>query len=504
MITLPTVETKKPMNSLKNSLDYRHDIQGLRGLAVLAISIFHIDWKWLPGGFLGVDIFFVISGFLIFRIIQSEINAGSFRLVQFYSNRIKRLFPALFVVCAACTIFVSLYSLPSETIVFGKSLIATLSYVSNIYFYLETNYFYTGPGTSPLLHTWSLAVEEQYYIFLPLLLLLINKKFPTKLLSIAIVSLVLLTALSFILSKLSSTFAFYSLPSRGYQFLAGAVAALLLPLAPPCKKTASMLLIIGLAGITACAVNLNGYFYSTFTSSALATLFTVMAIFSGHSAHNVSKHLLSNPILVYLGKISYSMYLWHWPIVVFYTTAYNPTPDTAQKLMMLFASIAAGHISYQLVEQPFRHQQNNASPRKTFITATFCTALFSLIGGFYILTNGFPDRLTPYQQHIDSYIGYAHTEQNFGACFLSSSTNTNIAADPDICLKIDKQKKNYLLIGDSHAAHFYSALSSQLPDVAISHMTSSGCRPLIPVTGEKTITYRFLVQRISCKSSAPK
>lgn len=473
------------MIGIKKDLDYRQDIQGLRGLAVLAITIFHINWKWLPGGFLGVDVFFVISGFLIFRIIQSEIDRGSFSLIQFYTNRIKRIFPALFVVCAVCALLTFIYSLPSETVVFGKSLIATLAYVSNIYFYLETNYFYTGPGTSPLLHTWSLAVEEQYYIFLPLLLLAINKKFPSKLLSIAVVSLILLTAISFALSELSSTFAFYSLPSRGFQFIAGAVTALTVPIIPPSKKLATTLLFAGLTGLAACAVSLNGYFYSTFTSASLATLCAVLIIFSGGSAHNVSKYLLTNPALLYLGKISYSMYLWHWPIITFYTTAFNPTPNTAERITLLIASIVAGHFSWQFIEQPFRHQNNSASPRKTLILATTCTILFSSVGGLYVIMNGLPDRLTPEQQYIDSYVGYANADHHFGGCFTSSSGSFQDDIDPDTCIQIDENKKNYLLLGDSHAAHFYSALKSQLSSTSVSHVTASGCRPLIPTTGDK-------------------
>ena len=214
------------MSAKKHGMAYRPDIDGLRAVAVIPVILFHGGVKYVSGGFVGVDVFFVISGFLIGNIIYTEINDSRFSLLSFYNRRIRRIFPMLFVIQIFCTIGAFIWFLPNQLLTFGKSLLFTSAFASNIWFWSQAGYFAAPSELMPLLHTWSLAVEEQFYIFFPLLLLLVSSN--RRLLFYSILAILGLSfALCVYLTARTPGVAFLLIPTRAWELLAGSALAII-------------------------------------------------------------------------------------------------------------------------------------------------------------------------------------------------------------------------------------------------------------------------------------
>ena len=306
--------------ALDKRLSYRRDIDGLRCIAVLSVVAYHAGLSWLGGGFAGVDIFFVISGYLITSLILQEQLDNRFSLGNFYIRRARRLFPALFVVLASSTIFAWWLLMPREMEDFGESLATAAAFSSNFMFWSEAGYF-DGPSEfKPLLHTWSLAIEEQYYMLFPLLLLACKAagRYLSILLSVALVSLTV--AQWFISVAPAATF--FLLPHRLWELMVGsllAVAAIRYPdwfvhWTPATREAVSLI------GLLAIAVTVLTYSSETAfpgVNAALPTLGTACLIAAGIDGSTATLNLLSMRPFVAIGLISYSLYLWHWPVLVF-------------------------------------------------------------------------------------------------------------------------------------------------------------------------------------------
>ena len=301
---------------------FRFDIQALRALAVMSVLIFHISPYHLPGGYLGVDVFFVISGYLIIGQIWKLICDRNFKFVDFYANRFKRLFPPLFVVLVASSILAYYLMLPMEYKNYTEMLKASLLYYSNIWFYFQSDYFSNDLKLSPLLHTWSLSVEEQFYFIFPIILVLLSTIFKRRIMvlaSLILIGLVSLFAGHFLLYS-DAAFSFFSPFTRFWQFIIGGMVAVLPQ--PNISNRASFqvtTLSLGVIIVSLFIYNEDTPFPGLF---AVPVTLATAAIIACHCKSKFITYLTANKAILYIGNISYSLYLWHWPIIVFYKIAF--------------------------------------------------------------------------------------------------------------------------------------------------------------------------------------
>lgn len=463
---------------------YRIDIDSLRAIAVLAILIFHIDPR-LSGGFIGVDVFFVISGFLITSILIRDFDAEKFNFAFFYAKRIKRLFPALFAMLFTCTLVVLLLGLSSEIEMFGKSVISSTLYVSNFFFLSESDYFGSDLELNPLLHTWSLSVEEQFYLLFPVFLFFIYRRFKSNIFLILCLTAAISFTLSEVLIENYKSTAFFISPSRFWQFLVGSLIALKLPNIKLSRSVAESLSISGLLIIIFCIA-----FYSSETefpgvNAILPTLGAALVIISGSNSQTWSYSALSFSPLRFFGIISYSLYLWHWPVIVFYKVHINPNLDKFDKLSLFLVSILLGYLSWKFIETPARKRPIGKSSLPIYSGMALVSAVFIVFGISTINTNGYRFIFTESQLVAEDYLDY-NLEVRQGQCFLSSKSNDINSFDTENCISSVKNKTNVLLMGDSHAAHYYTSLADM--DINLSQSTSSGCKPTTEYKGSTYCT----------------
>ena len=370
-------------------LTYRPDIDGLRAIAVLAVVLYHADPTWLPGGFVGVDIFFVISGYLITKIIAGEIEQGRFSLMKFYVRRAKRILPALFVVLAA-TFLLSLALLtPSELRNLGDLMVATVLFVSNFMLWQESGYFDIAAERKPLLHTWSLAVEEQFYVLWPLALLLVlpGKRVPMR-------TLFVVVALgSFLLSCYGvvrqPAAAFFLLPTRAWELLLGAALALGLvrPIASVAWRNVATFAGALLIGGAVLLLDRNSAFPGW---NALAPcLGAALLIHAGDKGDAlVSRYVLMLKPMVFVGLISYSLYLWHWPLLSLARISQRGELTHAAVWTILGGAFVLSVLTWRYVENRFRRAPAPASAR-TLGRYALASVMVGIIGGITIYSSGF-------------------------------------------------------------------------------------------------------------------
>lgn len=339
---------------MNNRIEYRPEVDGLRALAVAAVLIYHgFDFVgWLPGGYLGVDVFFVISGYLITSII---LDKPAFTYRDFYARRIRRLIPALLLVLLASCVLAWWIMLPQATEKFGETILATLLFASNFYFVGQDNYWSEPSAMIPLLHTWSLAVEEQFYIVYPFFLLSL-RKLPLRVI-LAILVLLLLASLSFAhyWSGTRPDAAFYLLPTRAWELLAGAILAVLeMRYGRPKSARATLWLI---AASVALVISMF-WFDESVRHPSIWTLWPVvatMALIWFAGGNDPVTHVLKLPAVVGLGLISYSLYLWHFPLLAFYRLKFDVSIVGHASALIL--SLLLAWLTYLLIERPARQQK---------------------------------------------------------------------------------------------------------------------------------------------------
>lgn len=367
---------------------YRPDIDGLRAVAVLSVVIFHAlpDEAWLPGGFVGVDVFFVISGYLISKILFNEIELHRFSLASFYGRRIRRIFPALAVCLAAVMAYGFVVLMPSELAQLGKQVFFGASFVSNFALWGESGYFDRAATSKPLLHLWSLGIEEQFYILWPPLLWIAFK------LKVAIGRLIVgLLVASFAVNvalSLTDTSSDFYLPfSRFWELLAGAALAWRrdIPLNAGLKH------VISLAGIVAILVSAR-FFTSDMRFPGWLALLpvagSVAIVLAGPNAF-VNRTILSNRVAVSVGLISYPLYLWHWPLIAFAYVIRGKPPTILMAFGIVIASLLLAWATYRFIERPVRVSSNRL--RRTHIAAAF-VAVIGACGLAVWVTGGVPQR----------------------------------------------------------------------------------------------------------------
>ncbi|RYG91795.1 acyltransferase [Loktanella sp. IMCC34160] len=339
-------------------MTYRSEIDGLRAIAVLAVIAYHADDRILPTGYLGVDIFFVISGFLITGLLVNDLRNGNFSFAKFYERRARRILPVLFVVLAATVPFAYWLMLPSQLAEFGQGLLATLLFSSNILFWSNTGYFMADAELNPLLHMWSLAVEEQFYLIFPVLVL-IGWKLPRKIGVAGLLALLVASLATCLwLVDASPSANFYLLGSRAWELLVGAAAALLVGRAARVPDLAAHgIAVAGLAVMVYSLVGLDT-FVSTPSLATMPLVFATAAVVL--FARGPVAGVLSLRPLVGVGLISYGAYLWHVPVLVF-ARLWDATPASPARLAGLVGlSLALATITYFLVERPFRRRGGEA------------------------------------------------------------------------------------------------------------------------------------------------
>jgi peptidoglycan/LPS O-acetylase OafA/YrhL len=371
---------------------YRADIDGLRAIAVLAVLLFHAGVRAFSGGFVGVNVFFVISGYLITTIIHREIEAGRFSITQFYERRFRRNLPAAAVLVVAVLVAGELLFPAHQQDGLARSAVAAALFSSNIFFYLESGYFADPAHSLPLLHTWSLAVEEQYYLLFPLVMLLIAK-FGRRHYT---AWLLLLTGVSFAacvrVTESDAAAAFYLSPTRAWELMVGSLLAV--NAVPPLQSRRTREL-VAIAGIAMLAVSVMGF--SEFTifpgfAALIPVLGTAMLIHSGAHGETTTVRYLSVRPLVFVGLISYSLYLWHWPVIVF-AQYYSVVPLTPVATVLMFGVIFALAIaSWRYVEMPFRRKRVAAARRQMFHVSTAATAAIVAVALVSLHGQGLPGR----------------------------------------------------------------------------------------------------------------
>ncbi|MGO3713578.1 acyltransferase family protein [Alcaligenes aquatilis] len=444
-------------------MKYQPEIDGLRTISVVSVLLYHLGVSWIPGGFTGVDIFFVISGFLITTIIKNEIQREAFSFPSFYARRIRRIFPALTAVLLVTSVAGYFFLAPGDFDGQARSAIAAAASVSNIYFYLNTGYFDNSAETLPLLHTWSLGVEEQFYIFLPILLILAFKVLPRKFVGPALIAVI---ALSFFASVwrvgVEQKAAFYLMHYRAWELGVGAVLAF----APSWRSNAPQ----WLAHLsTVAGIGLIGY--SLFSShppesfpglGALPATLGAALLLAFCGRGGIVNRALSLPPLVFMGKISYSLYLWHWPLIVYWRhyTSWEPMSLMEQVLLGIAATIA-GWASWRFIETPFRY--GAATNWRTIWAGIAAMAFVSIPALLIASSSGMPARLPPSYhalQSKDTMWNWDCPENRFfGKEYFCS------AGAPWSSAKVKA-----VVIGDSHAQH----LMPLLHEVGIQTKTAIG------------------------------
>lgn len=457
-------------------IQYRADIDGLRALAVVLVVLFHAGLPWITGGFIGVDIFFVISGYLITSIILSDVRKGNFSYLTFYERRARRILPAFYFVATISLLAAIIMFTPNDLIKASKSLLAALFFSGNIFFWRTTNYFSDDSDFEPFLHTWSLAVEEQFYFLFPLLLLLFAKR-NRLLFIVCIIGTVFSLALSEYATKHYTWAGYYLLPSRAWQLLAGALLAVYPTRLIGNKTLESSLAFIAMLLIFIPAFMLNKNTPFPGLAALPPTLGACLLIYLGRNTSLFTSKLLSLKPVVVVGLISYSLYLWHWPIFAFirYYTA-SVELNLLASFAGILASFLAAYLSWRFIENPFRNK--SVFSRRAIFSYSFIYGLILAgISSSLVLMNGLPQRL---DERVIRY-----SSLNGGDILVDSCINKSLTqiATGDICqydLHKTKTGKNILLWGDSHAAAFKPGFQVFLNDLGVKgeFIGGVGCPPL--------------------------
>lgn len=457
-------------------MKYRRDIDGLRAVAVLPVVLFHFGLSAIPGGFTGVDIFFVISGYLISGSLLDDLERGQFSIVSFYWRRARRILPALVFVTLLTCIAALFILLPSDLHEFSLSVIATSTFWSNIYFWKTTNYFSIDAELRPLLHTWSLSVEEQYYIFAPILMFVIYRYFGKRWLTILMPIILGSFVLAVMATSMAPTAGFYLLPTRIWELMLGAVLMLK---RPPALGNRLVMELAGLAGFGLLAI---GFFTISESdpfpgyNALYPCLGTALLIYVGQNTPStIATRMLEARPLVWIGLISYSLYLVHWPINAFahYHSLQKLDPSTI--VAMTVASFALAAFSWKYIEQPFRQKNTFTAPLPIFAFSAGAIVVLCAGGAAGAFGKGFPQRFPDYaQQRIP--VG----DWRNGICFNEGSSqieNWNL----EDCTRTRGFTTNVLLWGDSFAAHYVSGLDANINRIQanVVEYTYAGCPPIL-------------------------
>jgi peptidoglycan/LPS O-acetylase OafA/YrhL len=464
-------------------LSYRSDIDGLRALAILPVVLYHAGIPGFGGGFVGVDVFFVISGFLMASLISGELARGEFTLLGFYERRVRRLFPALFTVLGASSIAAWFWLMPQEYEYFARSLKAAALFMSNLQFESESGYFDIGAQMKPLVHTWSLAVEEQFYILFPLLLIAM-RRLPRR------TSVAILAGL-FIASFAASTWtvfrtpvsAFYLLQFRAWELLTGAFLAFGVVPKPVSLRWRQGLAAIGVLLIAVAVLAFDDHTIFPGPAALMPCLGAALVIHADAGGGLAGRLLRSRP-MVFIGLISYSLYLWHWPIIVFTREIGGHPLTLLQGATIILSSLILAVLTWRFIEKPFRGRRSRIGRKPLFAAAVLLVALAAGFGNDVVDNKGLASRLP---DGIARVYAATYDISRFGMppCFGDSDATGPSLADiraGKLCPLGDGNPGNpaFLVWGDSHSGAMGPAIDGAAKQAGVTGLFAghASCAPL--------------------------
>ncbi|PKP81300.1 MAG: hypothetical protein CVT79_11620 [Alphaproteobacteria bacterium HGW-Alphaproteobacteria-18] len=464
-------------------IKYRSDIDGLRALSIAPVLLFHAGYSFMPGGFVGVDTFFVLSGYLITSLISREIEAGNFSFGNFYMRRLRRLLPALICVYAAVLAFSWIYDTQLNFYSAVEQIFASLLYVSNIYYLFNIDYFAGNAFDYILLHTWSLSIEEQFYLIFPVAIWLAYKV--SRL--CAQVLLITITAASLVFSaylslSTSNDGEYYHSLSRFWELGVGGCVALF---QMRITRWVTPIRLAALLVIVAAPFLIQPDHAFPFPFAIPSVLATACLIAAWNSGTDIVSRGLSLPPIVYLGKISYSLYIWHW--VAFVAASKMGFFDKETIPLVILATVLISVTSYHVVEKPFRYGRTNLHSNKAVLSYFGTACVVFLVAPYaYTLTFARAVTLEPktaYERIMAlNAAGFRESGElarsyRGGECFLEPSSSQSFAPD---CYTIDERRPNIALIGDSNAAHYSAGIRHSFPNAKVLQLSASNCILTIP------------------------
>jgi peptidoglycan/LPS O-acetylase OafA/YrhL len=476
----------------KSSLEYRPDIDGLRAIAVLLVVVFHFNL--IPGGksgFIGVDVFFVISGFLITAIITKQLDAGTFSFTSFYLHRIRRLAPALFAVLVLVMLAGLLVLFPSELVELSKQVLASQLYVANVYYWKTINYFGLRADNVFLLHTWSLALEEQFYLVYPLCVFLLHRYLRRQLWTALALGFVASFALNLWMVEAKPEATFYLLPTRAWELLAGSLAFYV---STHYSRSSTVDELLGIGGIGLVTVGVVTFYEGVRfpgTFALLPTLGAAFLIVSGSVHRTTVSRMLSVPPAVYIGRISYALYLVHWPVNVFAKQIFEDGYTTSLRTIMFLFSIMLSMAIFHLVENPVRSGQflsSRAGIAKSYFAGLAVTLVLVWSAVF---SHGLPQRFPEDAIRLASFV--KDKTDDMPECEFQGKP---LVDEGQFCrIGAKGIKPDWLVVGDSHAWAAHAAFDKWLADQGKAglFMFRNSCPPIsgVHVFQDKGLCHAF-------------
>ncbi|WP_308910237.1 acyltransferase family protein [Pseudokordiimonas caeni] len=462
------------------AIAYRREIDGLRAISVLAVLFNHAKFPYFHGGFVGVDVFFVISGFLITSILYRDVLNGSYSVLNFYEARARRILPSLCFVLFFSLIIAFFLLEPDRMLEFVNSIIFVMLFIANVFFYEKGDYFGFDSGERPMLHTWSLGVEEQFYIVFPILVYFLVKYRPRLFVPCLVIGFFVSLGLAEWLVRSHPAATFYMPITRAWELLAGALAAVYVTRVG-LPKPNDWIAFLGLCAIAAAVI----FFDEHTPNPSLLTLLPVggatLVILFGAEGSIASRVLGIRP-MVWVGLISYSAYLWHQPIFAFYRLSSSVAVSEFDYVVLLLLVFFLSHLTWKYVETPFRKlrkgAKSNASAhielrqKQVFLISTFAVSAIIAVAGFVRLTNGLPQR---YLTETNALAGKIEISPYRETCHFSSLRTWS---PEKVCSYFD-EKATWAVWGDSHVVELSYALAEQLREKGegVKQYSFSQCYP---------------------------
>ncbi|WP_345950340.1 acyltransferase family protein [Mucilaginibacter sp. PAMB04274] len=459
-------------------MKFRYDINALRAIAVIGVILFHFKVPQFGGGFSGVDVFFVISGYLMSRIVITDLERGTFSFGEFYNKRLKRIVPALLSLILVLTLLCFFFYFPEDYQTFQKNAVSSILFLSNIWFWKHSGYFNPSSETNMLLHTWSLSVEWQFYLLYPIALFILYKVLKTKNRVFAVIGLA--TVAGFIggvkYTQINNNASFYLLPSRAWEMLAGGLAFFIEPFVQRFKWK-NIVAVICYTAILVCFNQLDTKLPWPGKMTALPVTLTFLVLICNYNDF----FLIKSRVVQFLGTISYSLYLWHWPVYVI--AAYWGIKHSAVTVAVSIAvAVALAYISNRYIEA---RKHDNSKP--IWIVAGGALVITCCLAYLPVNKILFKPEALKVTELIGS-TGKARDKQfSDGCCFVNLGVKQpgDKKLNEDSCLAFSNTKKNILLIGDSHAAQYSQSLKEKLAphNVNILQASATACLPLLQKNG---------------------